>query len=61
MKDVIEDRKEFSNSVNQVKFDIYKLITRTVNLRFIDQANSAFIRNRSIKSVAGFREVNGIY
>jgi phosphate:Na+ symporter len=26
MKDIIEDRKEFSNSVNEVKFDIYKLI-----------------------------------
>ncbi len=42
MKDVIEDRKEFSNSVNQVKFDIYKLIREQL-IAFYDQSNQLLL------------------
>ncbi len=48
MKDVIEDRKEFSNSVNQVKFDIYKLIREQL-IAFYDQANQLLLETDQSK------------
>ncbi|MBK8366699.1 MAG: hypothetical protein IPL10_04545 [Bacteroidetes bacterium] len=48
MKDIIEDRKEFSNSVNQVKFDIYKLIREQL-IAFYDQANQLLLETDQSK------------
>jgi hypothetical protein len=48
MKDVIEDRKEFSNSVNQVKFDIYKLIREQL-ITFYDQSNQLLLETDQSK------------
>ncbi len=42
MKDVIEDRKEFSNSVNEVKFEIYKLMREQL-IAFYDQSNQLLL------------------
>lgn len=48
MKDIIEDRKEFSNSVNEVKFDIYKLIKEQLS-EFYAQSNQILLETDQSK------------
>ena len=48
MKDIIEDRKEFSNSVNEVKFDIYKLIKEQLS-EFYVQSNQILLETDQSK------------
>jgi len=58
MKDIIEDRKEFSNSVNEVKFDIYKLIHQQLST-FYDNANLILLetdQDKIFQNLAGLME-----
>lgn len=48
MKDIIEDRKEFSNSVNEVKFDIYKSIRQQLST-FYSKANLVLLETDQSK------------
>lgn len=48
MKDIMEDRKEFSNSVNEVKFDIYKLIKEQLS-EFYAQTNQILLETDQSK------------
>lgn len=56
MKDIIEDRKEFSNSVNEVKFDIYKLI-RDQLCAFYSKTNLLLLETDQEKITQGLREL----
>jgi phosphate:Na+ symporter len=56
MKDIIEDRKEFSNSVNEVKFDIYKLIREQL-CAFYSKTNLLLLETDQEKITQGLREL----
>ena len=48
MKDIIEDRKEFSDSINNVKFDIYKLIREQLT-NFYITVNQILLETDQVK------------
>lgn len=50
MKDIMEDRKEFSNSVNEVKFGIYKLI-RLQLIEFYERSNKILLEKNQSKAL----------
>lgn len=56
MKDIIEDRKEFSNSVNEVKFDIYKLIRQQLSAFYI-KSNHILLETDQAKISQGLHEL----
>lgn len=56
MKDIIEDRKEFSNSVNDVKFEIYKLIREQL-IAFYDQTNQILLETDQSKVLQGLKKL----
>ena len=56
MKDIIEDRKEFSNSVNEVKFGIYKLIKEQL-IAFYDQSNQLLLETDQEKVLQGLKKL----
>ncbi|MBP8033735.1 MAG: Na/Pi cotransporter family protein [Bacteroidia bacterium] len=56
MKDIIEDRKEFSNSVNEVKFDIYKMIRQQLS-DFYCKANLILLETDQAKILLALHEL----
>ncbi len=56
MKDIVEDRKEFSNSVNEVKFDIYKLIREQLGV-FYTKSNLILLETDQEKISEGLHEL----
>jgi phosphate:Na+ symporter len=56
MKDIVEDRKEFSNSVNEVKFDIYKLIRQQLSA-FYSKTNLILLETDQVKISQGLNEL----
>ena len=56
MKDIMEDRKDFSNSVNEVKFDIYKLIREQL-IAFYVKVNELLSEKDQSKSKSELKEL----
>jgi len=56
MKDIIDDRKEFSNSVNEVKFDIYELIRQQLGA-FYTKCNHILLETDQEKISQGLHEL----